>query len=31
MRFYDTGEAPKKNVDAMREVLDELAVRYDLL
>eukprot|EP00308_Calcidiscus_leptoporus_P000830 CAMPEP_0119351088 /NCGR_PEP_ID=MMETSP1334-20130426/361_1 /TAXON_ID=127549 /ORGANISM="Calcidiscus leptoporus, Strain RCC1130" /LENGTH=528 /DNA_ID=CAMNT_0007363807 /DNA_START=10 /DNA_END=1596 /DNA_ORIENTATION=+ len=25
LRFYDTGEAPKKNVDAMREVLDELA------
>merc|ERR1711935_1040268 len=24
LRFYDTGEAPKKNVDAMREVLDEL-------
>eukprot|EP00310_Coccolithus_braarudii_P006807 CAMPEP_0183360898 /NCGR_PEP_ID=MMETSP0164_2-20130417/56132_1 /TAXON_ID=221442 /ORGANISM="Coccolithus pelagicus ssp braarudi, Strain PLY182g" /LENGTH=538 /DNA_ID=CAMNT_0025535343 /DNA_START=22 /DNA_END=1638 /DNA_ORIENTATION=+ len=25
LRFYDTGEAPKKNVDAMREVIDELA------
>merc|ERR1719149_411579 len=24
LRFYDSGEAPKKNVDAMREVLDEL-------
>uniref|UniRef100_A0A7S4F674 Nucleolar protein 56 n=1 Tax=Chrysotila carterae TaxID=13221 RepID=A0A7S4F674_CHRCT len=24
LRFYDTGEAPKKNVDAMKEVIDEL-------
>merc|ERR1712070_1284298 len=24
LRFYDSGEAPKKNVDAMQEVLAEL-------
>merc|ERR1719454_2055746 len=24
LRFYDTGEAPKKNVDAMKEVIAEL-------
>ncbi|KAL1520233.1 hypothetical protein AB1Y20_023703 [Prymnesium parvum] len=24
LRFYDTGEAPKKNIDAMKEVLNEL-------
>ena len=24
LRFYDTGEAPRKNVDCMKEVMDEL-------
>ncbi len=24
LRFYDSGEAPKKNIDAMKEVLEEL-------
>jgi len=24
LRFYDTGEAPKKNLDAMKEVIEEL-------
>merc|ERR1712066_572872 len=24
LRFYDTGEAPKKNIDVMKEVMDEL-------
>lgn len=24
LRFYDTGEAPKKNIDVMKEVIDEL-------
>ncbi len=24
MSFYDTGETPKKNIDVMREVIDEL-------
>merc|ERR1719424_2344747 len=25
LKFYDTGEAPKKNIDVMREVMNELA------
>lgn len=24
LKFYDSGEAPKKNIDAMKEVLEEL-------
>ena len=24
LRFYDTGEAPRKNVDCMKEVMHEL-------
>ena len=24
LSFYDTGETPKKNIDVMREVIDEL-------
>ena len=25
LKFYDTGDAPKKNIDAMKEVMDELS------
>ena len=27
LKFYDTGEAPRKNIDVMKEVMDELKVR----
>ena len=26
LKFYDTGEAPKKNIDAMKEVLDAMVL-----
>ena len=25
LKFYDTGEAPKKNIDAMKEVMDAMS------
>ena len=27
LKFYETGEAPKKNVDVMREAVEEVSVR----